>query len=561
MINLKNFEDWIDSKIVTRGYQYFDNGYVVSIEQKEDHVFEAQVDGSARYNVTVELDDQNNIGDSYCDCPYDMGDYCKHQVAVFLAIRNLYDNRAFIKKCRTPKQEKMRSLDNILSERSKEELVEYLLEIASENDEIRNRIRYDFDTADDQNNISQSVKLIRSYIKKSSDRHGFVAYSHTAEATRGAYLVIEKARSALIRNKTEHALDLLICVLHEMMDLLEGCDDSDGDVGGKIEYSLSTISEIIGRKSYSQIIKDNIFKKLLEEASSKRYDGWTDWKMTLLEYCSSLADTPQRRDKLDQELLKMVKTSSEDSWSHIYLKEKINMIRYNMVLINEGDEAAQEFIMNNLEFSGFRKMAIEKAFERKDTDTVIRLAFDGEQIDIQRRGLVDGWKKYRYKAYQLAGQLGKQREVARYFINNGDFEFYLELKRTYAPEDWDKIYPGIIRDLEPGTHTYNGIYPRILIEENEMMKLLHYAQRIPPAIEIYAKYLIADYQQDVFELFAIYIEQSASRASTRSGYQGVCRIIRKLQEFGGIEKAQEIKEKLYQKYKNKPAFKDELNRI
>ena len=363
-----------------------------------------------------------------------------------------------------------------------------------------------------------------------------------------------------MQNKTEHALDLVICVLHEMMDLLEGCDDSDGDVGGKVEYSLSTIQEIAGRKSYCQGIKDYIFKKLLEEASSKRYDGWIDWKMRLLEYCSSLADTPRLRDKLDQELLKMVEISSEDSWSLVYMKEKINMIRYNLVLVNEGDEAAQEFIKNNLEFPGFRKMAIEKALERKDIDTVIRLALGGEQIDFQRRGLLDSWKKYRYKAYKLAGQLDKQREIARYFISNGDFEFYLELKRTYTPEEWDKIYPGIIRDLEYEKYSYSGIYTRILIEENEMMKLLHYAQRMPPAIEIFAKYLIADYQQEVFELFTIHIEQSASRASSRSGYQDVCRIIQKLQELGGKEKAQEIKEKLYLKYKNKPAFKDELNR-
>ena len=111
MINLKNFEDRIDSKIVARGYQYFDNGYVISIEQKEDHAFEAQVDGSARYNVTVELDDQDNIGDSYCDCPYDMGEFCKHQVAVFLAIRNLHDYRATISQGKTLKKEKMKSLE------------------------------------------------------------------------------------------------------------------------------------------------------------------------------------------------------------------------------------------------------------------------------------------------------------------------------------------------------------------------------------------------------------------------------------------------------------------
>lgn len=62
-------------------------------------------------------------------------------------------------------------------------------------------------------------------------------------------------------------------------------------------------------------------------------------------------------------------------------------------------------------------------------------------------------------------------------------------------------------------------------------------------------------------LFLQYIEQSAARAGNRKDYQGVCAIIRNLKKAGGKERALEIKQKLFNKYANRPAFRDELSRV
>jgi hypothetical protein len=49
-------------------------------------------------------------------------------------------------------------------------------------------------------------------------------------------------------------------------------------------------------------------------------------------------------------------------------------------------------------------------------------------------------------------------------------------------------------------------------------------------------------------------------ANKRKDYQTVCAIIRNLKKAGGKEQALEIKQKLFYKYANKPAFKDELTK-
>jgi len=57
------------------------------------------------------------------------------------------------------------------------------------------------------------------------------------------------------------------------------------------------------------------------------------------------------------------------------------------------------------------------------------------------------------------------------------------------------------------------------------------------------------------------ILSTAARAGNRRDYQGVCAIIRNLKKAGGKEQALEIKQKLFTKYANRPAFRDELTRV
>ena len=93
-MDLNNFESYIDPKILERGYEYFENDYVTSVEESKENVFVAKVEGTHQYTVEVEFDLNWNIMDTMCDCPYDLGEYCKHQVAVFLALREMKNNIA-----------------------------------------------------------------------------------------------------------------------------------------------------------------------------------------------------------------------------------------------------------------------------------------------------------------------------------------------------------------------------------------------------------------------------------------------------------------------------------
>jgi hypothetical protein len=264
----------------------------------------------------------------------------------------------------------LHNFEKILSERTKDELVGILLAIASEYEEIKQRIELNFADENDEDEISRSITLMRTFISNNSDRDGFVSYEDINEAVKGADLVLEKACAALEKNKTMHALELALCIVHEMTGLLYCTDDSDGTVEGVIEESFGFIDEMIEDEELSSVDKENIFNKLIEEASHRRYEDRNDWRLDLLGSCAELANTPVLRNKLENHLASMIKNEKEDSWSGSYFAERINLIRYRMIEQHDGPKKAQEFMEQNLQYSNFREMAIESAMREKDYDSV-----------------------------------------------------------------------------------------------------------------------------------------------------------------------------------------------
>ena len=55
-MNLNNFEKKVETKIVDRGFSYYENDYVTEVEQVEKGEFCATVMGTEEYSVLIKLD-------------------------------------------------------------------------------------------------------------------------------------------------------------------------------------------------------------------------------------------------------------------------------------------------------------------------------------------------------------------------------------------------------------------------------------------------------------------------------------------------------------------------
>ncbi|MDR0454681.1 MAG: hypothetical protein LBH05_07720 [Deferribacteraceae bacterium] len=142
-MNINNFESNIDEKILTRGKNYFAKGLVADIWCETKNHYSAVVEGNIPYDVEIHLDADEIIISHNCDCPYDWGEYCKHEVAVLFAIRENLAQGSVLKQ-----HGERRGLRTLLLQQSKEDLVSLLCELTIKYD-LREDIMYYLEDDDD----------------------------------------------------------------------------------------------------------------------------------------------------------------------------------------------------------------------------------------------------------------------------------------------------------------------------------------------------------------------------------------------------------------------------
>ncbi|MCK5853524.1 hypothetical protein KAH27_10895 [bacterium] len=121
------------SRSYERGYDYYLSGEVGKII-KRDKLFEGVVNGSRKYNVSLDI--SNNELNFNCNCPYDFDGICKHKVAIaFEIIEGNYTEK---------KTEKQRNItgeefDKIFSGTNNDKVLSFLKQLLDKNNNLKHQ--------------------------------------------------------------------------------------------------------------------------------------------------------------------------------------------------------------------------------------------------------------------------------------------------------------------------------------------------------------------------------------------------------------------------------------
>lgn len=124
-MNINDFEKHINKTILDRGYDYYSEGNIIETYNQGDNEYIFQVQGSDNYEVIVKVDEKGEILYSNCDCPYDWGLICKHQVAAYFELLNIFNSKDEVVK--------QPEIKEVLNNLSKEELINIILNITQRN--------------------------------------------------------------------------------------------------------------------------------------------------------------------------------------------------------------------------------------------------------------------------------------------------------------------------------------------------------------------------------------------------------------------------------------------
>ena len=135
-----------------------------------------------------------------------------------------------------------------------------------------------------------------------------------------------------------------------------------------------------------------VFHILIEISDSKAFDGWEDYSIILISFAEELADNDILIEKLKIHIKECITANeAKNSYSSKYYTEKLLQILYNIVDTYCSEEEKVKFINENIKYSSFRDILIEKNI--KDYENVIEITKAGEKADSEYVGLVFKWKE------------------------------------------------------------------------------------------------------------------------------------------------------------------------
>lgn len=84
-MTIQNFDKFVHETLVKQGKEAFEKGQVSSLEELEDGLWVATVEGATTYEVEILLH-KNTIRETSCSCERPRKGVCYHTIAAFLAI-------------------------------------------------------------------------------------------------------------------------------------------------------------------------------------------------------------------------------------------------------------------------------------------------------------------------------------------------------------------------------------------------------------------------------------------------------------------------------------------
>lgn len=251
-MNINNFKEYIDTTILKRGHDYYTDGNIIDTYNEGDNTYTFEVQGSEDYQVVVKLDDNGEIIYSECDCPYDFGPICKHEVAAYFELAeniskvinnkdenaNIAVNNEKVKNKKAKKPE----IKEVLSNLSKEKLIDIILDITQKDRILKNSLIVRYSKGNSEQELKKCKKLIDSIVRKHLGREGFISYREVGYFVNDMEALLEKIRET---DDIILALDIAFLVIDEGIEAFQYADDSNGDVGFLVSETIDLIDEVI----------------------------------------------------------------------------------------------------------------------------------------------------------------------------------------------------------------------------------------------------------------------------------------------------------------------------
>jgi len=551
MFDESQLRDLCTEQSFQRGLMYFEEGRV-KIREASSSRISATVVGTDDYLVEIDLDDLS----ANCSCPYDLEGYCKHIVAVFLAIDKEPEKVEGMRRRYTLDQE---SVDDLLNKTDPHAIQGFLLQEMKANPELRARFVARFSSVGTGKSLSEYRDDMESAFDEAEDEHGLLSFGNELNLSQFQELaeIYTQKEDFMEAAKIHQALSQTIA------GRMNHVDDSYGYFSGEFSDSLKAFVECIlaarlpadARRGYIDYLwgryllnkpdyfQDDYFNALKVLCTAR--EDLIYWKALVkphLPQRTTGAEPGRREEHQARKLISMQ--------LHLHSSLKENDGFY--ALMDDHYRASPDLCLQyarQLLQDGDREKAIKIAEE----GTAI---FPGYQSRFLREFLSESYGKDDPQNYR--------EQLRSLYLLTGDWKYYDDLKKAFESKDmWQKTLENI---LACAAKERSGRTQRveIYLRENMYDAALRVviAKKSIEELRAYHRELADLYPKEYFGAYRELIYPFAGSHMGREHYRDVASVLKKMKKIAGSEaEFQEILARLLAENKRKPAFIDELKKM
>lgn len=538
------WEDWFQSKILDRGYDYFERDLVKNFKIRGNKIT-AQVDGTKSYNVEITLKN-DSIVDAYCDCPYaDEGNYCKHMAAV------LY----YFDESETSNDE---DIEGLIDSASYQQVHDFLLDIMSRNQSILNSFKEMIDNKDSTVR-NDYCGLIDTIIDTYSDVDGYINYYAATDFGARMYGFIDDDIRKLVDDGQLDEAWKTISYLFEQVSQLD-IDDSDGE-----RMSIFYQAEDIWDELLNQASKD-LKEQMYEWCRQVLYDDSDNLDDFIIDtFVSNFNEKSFLEDKLEFSALKLQQIqNSDETFKDFALNRWAKIHIYVMKELKLSKDEMRKFYLNNLNSNQVRFLYADFCVEQKDYATAIEILKQGKDIS-KKEGYLGVTSKYSEKLKNLYKDTGRNDEYLNELwlletkYSPADVNIYQELEQQYSHEKWLAKREEIFSRLSD-----HQAIDKLYLSDKMYDRLMDFVVKSGSIYYVneYEKDLKSIYPEELFAVYTKIVKGMAENTSDRKYYRKIVRILNRMVAYpDGSKKTSEIVQDMKKEYAKRPAMMDELKKV
>ncbi len=206
--------------------------------------------------------------------------------------------------------------------------------------------------------------------------------------------------------------------------------------------------------------------------------------------------------------------------------------------------------------------AVKRLICKGRTAKAIDILEKSKTIDKGYPGLVKDYSQRLVRLYEITGDEKKRKEELISLIIKYDkcnLDAFKELKGLCDKEEWESVRKEIFDVVGK-----SGGADRLFDEEKMYDRLTEYIVKSKELslIDEYRQVLESRCPEAILEMYRAAIMKEAEHSGTRSHYRNIVKLMRKMRKYdGGIAAVRDLEMQLREKYKQRPAMMDEMDKL